>query len=190
MAWRIFGPKAMDRPKNALRSKYLNAPAYYANTAGDLVFASGEVLNMKRQIRAIYILIAFSLSAFAQSNSDTRPLSQLKNDYNQVAIVAHLKIRSIKFAAQDVHPLYVVQGEVIEPFKGKLKRGQRLEFYIHVEEDYDVNRFLGERILFLEGKYPIPSGGKGWYVLENSSLQPSARNISSMRKIKNARKRV
>lgn len=142
---------------------------------------------MKKQILAIYILIAFGLSVYAQDNSSTRPLSQLRNDYNQVGIVAHLKIKSIKLAAEDIHPLYVVESEIIEPFKGKIKRGQQLVFYIHLEEGYDVNRFLGEWIVFLEGKHPIPSGGKGWFVLENSSLQPSNKNIARIRKIKSRR---
>ncbi|HUQ34010.1 MAG TPA: hypothetical protein VM095_17950 [Pyrinomonadaceae bacterium] len=143
---------------------------------------------MKKTLSAIHILLALSLGAYAQVEN-TQTLSQLRRDYNQVGIVAHVKIKSIKLAAQDIHPLYVVESEIIEPLKGRIKRGQRLEFYLHAEEEYDVNRFLGERIVFLEGEHPVPNGGKGWYELENSSLHLSKINIAKMRKIKNARKR-
>jgi len=137
---------------------------------------------------AIHVLLAFTFCAYTQDDSYTQPLSQLKKDYRQVGIVARVKINSIKFAAQDVHPLYVAQSGIFEPFKGRIKRGQQLEFYFHAEEGYDVNRLLGEWIVFLKGKYPIPAGGKGWYELENSGLPPSKMNITKMRKIKNARK--
>ncbi|MDT4967102.1 MAG: hypothetical protein QOJ64_1839 [Acidobacteriota bacterium] len=144
---------------------------------------------MKNLILAVLILVVSSVGALAQADPNTGPLSQLKSDYNQVGIVAHVKITSIKFAAEDVHPLYVVQSEIIEPFKGKIKRGQRLEFYVHVEEGYDVNRIPGEWVVFLEGKYPIPPGGKGWYELENSSRPASKATLAMMRKVRNTRKR-
>jgi hypothetical protein len=144
---------------------------------------------MRKLLLAIYTLSAITIIAYAQGDSSTQTFAQLKRDYNQVGIVAHVNIKEIKFAAEDVHPLYLVKSEIIESFKGKMKRGQPLEFYFHAEEGYDVNRFLGERIVFLEGKYPVPAGGKGWYELENSSLLPSETNVARMRRIKHARKR-
>jgi hypothetical protein len=146
---------------------------------------------MKRLLLAIQILLALVFSAYAQDDSFTQPFSQLRQDYNQVGIVAHVKINSISFAADDVHPLYLVRSEIIEPFKGRIQRGQQLEFYFHAEEDFDVNRLVGEEwVIFLEGKYPIPPGGKGWYELENSKLSPTKINIAKMRKIRKMRKRV
>jgi hypothetical protein len=145
---------------------------------------------MKKLLLAIQILTVLVLSAYAQDDPYTQRFSQVKRDYNQVGIVAHVKINSIKFAAADVHPLYVVQSEVIEAFKGRIKRGQQLEFYVHVEEGYDVNRFLGESVVFLKGRYPVPRGGKGLYELENSSLQSSPKNIARMRKIRKMRKAI
>jgi hypothetical protein len=144
---------------------------------------------MKNLILTVFILVASGVGALAQENPNTEPLSQLKSDYNQANIVAHVKVKSIKFAAQDVHPLYVVQSEIIEPFKGKIKRGQRLEFYIRLEDDYDINRFLGERIVFLEVKIPIPYGGIRLFAMENSSRPASKATLARMRKIRNVRNR-
>lgn len=144
---------------------------------------------MRKLFLATFVLCAIAIIAYAQDDSSTQSFAQLKGDYSQVGIVAHVKVKSIEFATEDIHPLYIAWCEIIESFKGKIKRGQQLVFYFRAEEGYDVNRFLGERIVFLEGKYPIPSGGKGWYELENSRLAPSKTNIAKMRKIKNARKR-
>jgi hypothetical protein len=144
---------------------------------------------MKKLLLAVFISTTFIFSASAQKDSYTQPLSLLKGDYNQVGIVAHVKIKEIKLAAQDVHPLYIVRSEVIEPFKGGVKRGQPLEFYFHAEDDYDVQKLIGEWVIFLEGRHPIPSGGKGWYELENSKRPPSEKILAKMRRIRNGRKR-
>jgi hypothetical protein len=135
-----------------------------------------------RKLLIILILILLSIGITAQ----VRPFSELKSDYQQVQIVAYVKIKSIKYAAPDVYPLYVVQSEIIEPFKGKIKRGQTLEFYLHIEdgENRDLNNHLGNRIVFLKGRYPVPKGGKGWYELENSRVNASKKAVSQMRRIK------
>jgi hypothetical protein len=135
-----------------------------------------------RKLLIILILILFSIGIKAQD----RPFSGLKGDYKQVQIVARVKIKSIKYAAPDVYPLYVVQSEIIESYKGKIKRGQTLEFYLHIEdgENRDLNKYLGNWIVFLKGRYPIPKGGKGWYELENSRINASNKTVSQMRRIK------
>ena len=134
----------------------------------------------------MFILCAVAATAHAQGDAHTQSSAQLRNDYRKVGMVVHVNVKGIEFAAEDVHPLYVARAEVIESFKGRVKRGRELKFYLHAEEGTDVNRFLGERIVFLEGEYPVPAGGKGWYELENSSLTPSKTNVARMRRIKGA----
>jgi hypothetical protein len=141
---------------------------------------------MRKLLLAIYILCAVAAAAHAQGAADTQTSLRLRNDYRKVGAVVHVNVRAVKFAAEDVHPLYVARGEVIESFKGRLTRGRELEFYFHAEERIDVNRFLGERIVFLEGQYPAPAGRRGWYELENSGLTPSKTNVARMRRIKGA----
>jgi hypothetical protein len=66
------------------------------------------------------------------------------------------------------------ESEIIETFKGAIKKNQTFTFYFHAEEGYDVNRLIGnEWIVFLQKNYPIPTGGKDCYELENSKLTPS-----------------
>jgi hypothetical protein len=137
-----------------------------------------------RKLLIVLILALFSAAIKAQD----RAFSALKSDYKQVQIVALVKIKSVEFAAPDVHPLYAVQSEIIEPFKGKIKRRQALEFYLHIEdgENTDLNKYKGNWIVFLEGKHPVPKGGKGWYELENSRAKSSKKVVSQMRRIKGA----
>ena len=146
-------------------------------------------MMMRNLLFITVALIIFSPVAFAQNRFDW-PLPAIRDDYNQVSIVAHLRIKSVKFAATDIHPLYVAQSEIIESFKGQLKRGQSFEFYISAEEDYNINNVLGEWIVFLTGSANTPDGKWGWFELENSSLPPSKKNLTKTRRIKNANQRV
>lgn len=149
--------------------------------------SASTFINMKVHWLRILVLVAlFCIGANAQNSFNGRDFAGIKKDYNQVGIVAHVKIKSIKFAAPDVHPLYVVESEIIELFKGKVKKAQSFTFYFHAEEDYDVKQLIGnEWVVFLEGKFPIPPGGNGWYELENSKLPPSkmlSKKLKQLRK--------
>src|SRR4051794_9684065 len=128
---------------------------------------------MRKLLLTISALLILSCSMNAQDSFyDKIPFQHVKNNYNQARIVAQVKIKSIKFAAPDVYPVYVMQCEIIEPFKGNVKRGEVLDFYYSEEprEESDLNGYLGEWIVFLEGKFPIPPREKGWYEMEFSRL--------------------
>jgi hypothetical protein len=143
---------------------------------------------MKNSLLIISALIMLSPAAFAQNRPD-RPRQYIRSDYNQVSVVARVRIKSVKLAAPDIHPLYAARGEVVESFKGKLKRGQSFEFYISAEEDYDINKALGDWIVFLTGSANTPNGKWGWFELENSSLPASKNNLAAVRQIKYVNKR-
>ncbi len=135
-------------------------------------------------LRILFLVALFCISSNAQDSFNGRSFAGIKKDYNQVGIVAHVKIKDIQFAATDVHPLYKVESEILESFKGRVKKGQSFTFYFHAEEGYDVKKLIdGEWIVFLEGKFPIPSGGKGWYELENSKLPPSKMLSKKLRRL-------
>jgi hypothetical protein len=141
---------------------------------------------MKTKLSAILfciILLAFGVSA--QENYGGRAFSGIKADFKTVGAVVHVKINRIELAAEAVHPLYKVESEVIETFKGKTKKNQTLMFYFNAEEDYDAQLLTGkEWIVFLEKEGPVPSGGTGWYELENSKLPASEKLAARLRKLK------
>ena len=147
---------------------------------------------MKIRFLGILLFVGlFSLAGNAQESFNGRSFSGIKNDYNSVGMVAHVKIKEIKLAASDIHPLYAVESEIVETFKGAAQKGRTFTFYFRAEEDYNVKRLVGkEWIVFLEREAPVPTGGKGWYELENSKLTPSTKLNSRLRKLKNTAKKV
>ena len=140
---------------------------------------------MKRLLGATLLLLVTCLGAHAQrGRDDYPPFENLRQDYRQVGLVAHVRVRSVEFAAPGPHALYVAESEVVEPLKGGLRRGQPLQFYLALEEDVDANRFLGDWIVFLEGSRNSPTRRWSWFVLENSSLPYSEVIIAEMRKVR------
>ena len=106
---------------------------------------------MRKLLLTVCALLAFSPAPRAV---ERQSYSQLKSDYSQVGAVARVKFATVEFAAPDVHPLYVVRGTVVEPYKGLFKQGQSIEFYFNAEEDYDVSRLAGgEWVVFLDAKF-------------------------------------
>ncbi len=145
---------------------------------------------MKRFFASTLLLFFACLSAAAQEGRNVYPsFDQLRSDYRQVGVVAHVRVKSVKYAAPDVHPLYVLRGEIIEPLKGKIRRGQPLSFYLAVEEGFDVNSRLGDWIVFLEGSDNSPTHKWSWFALENSSLPYSKEIINKMRKVRRLSRR-
>jgi hypothetical protein len=141
---------------------------------------------MKTKLSGILFLVAlFALGAHAQKEFDGRSLDGIKQDFKSVGAVAHVKILNIKFAADDIHPLYAVESEVIEIFKGKIEKQKTFTFYFHAEEGFDVKRLIEKDwIVFLEAESLIPAGGKGWYELENSKITASKKLIVKLRNLK------
>ena len=145
---------------------------------------------MKRFFASTLLLLSACLGAAAQEGRDVYPsFDQLRADYKQVAVVAHVRVKSVTFAATDVHPLYVLQSEVVEPLKGRIRRGQPLSCYLAVDEGFDVNSRLGDWIVFLEGSDNSPTHRWSWFALENSSLPYSKEIITKMRKVRRLSRR-
>jgi hypothetical protein len=140
---------------------------------------------MKPFLRILFFIALFGIGAKAQDGFDGRSFGGIKKDYKLVNPVAHVKIKNIQFAAPDLYPLYIVESEIVESFKGKTKKGQSFVFYFHAEEGFDVKPLIGDKwIVFLQGKYSTPDGGNGCYELENSKLSASLKLITRIRRLK------
>lgn len=134
---------------------------------------------------ALFFVFLLTLGVNAQESYGGRSLSGVKSDFKAVGAVARVKIISIDLAADAGHPLYKVESEVIETFKGKMAKGKVFAFYFNAEEDYDVQQLTGkEWVVFLEKEGPVPNGGNGWYELENSKIPASLKLSANLRKLK------
>lgn len=124
------------------------------------------------------------------AQSQEPPFDLLKHDYKEVALVAHVRVE--KAETVDSIPGYDknrLSGEVVEPFKGALKKGQKIEFYSIADTGYPVENYLGEKIAFLNKQFDEKRKQHDFVVLENSLVKASTKVIANMRKIKSPRRR-
>src|SRR5947207_14161091 len=107
----------------------------------------------------------------AQDGDDWPTLSYLRSDYRQVAVVAHVRVREAEIVKtiggyEDWH----LVGDVVEPFKGKFRKGQTIEFYHGAEKGIRKEIFLGDKIVFLFRNYVQEVKRWVYADLENSTL--------------------
>jgi len=121
-----------------------------------------------------FIIVAFllPLAGRAQKDEDNWPsLSYLRSDYRRVSVVARVNVRTAEIVNrvggyEDWH----LVGEVLEPFKGKFRKGDPIDFYHGAEKGFRRELFLGDKIIFIERNYAEKENRWVWAVLENSTL--------------------
>jgi len=138
-------------------------------------------------ILGLLLFLGVPLIARAQDGDDWPSLSYLRSDYRQVAVVAHVRVRDAELVKtiggyEDWH----LAGEVLEPFKGKFRKGQTVEYYHGAEKPVRRELFLGEKIVFLFRNYVREE--KRWVlaVLENSTLPYTEDRVRKLRKIQHS----
>src|SRR4030095_12734589 len=107
-------------------------------------------MRIRTIVLCFFILLGVPVMGQAQDNDDWPSLSYLRSDYRRVAVVAHVRVREAEIVKtiggyEDWH----LVAEVIEPFKGKFRKGQTVEFYHCAEKGIRKEIFLGEKIVFL-----------------------------------------
>src|SRR5215813_1611339 len=128
--------------------------------------------STKRVLLAVLLGLIAATPAFAQNEEDNwPPLSYLRSDYRHVSVVARVNVRTAEIVNriggyEDWH----LVGEVIEPFKGKFRTADPIDFYHGAEKGFHREQFLGDKIVFLERNYVEKEKRWVWAVLENSTL--------------------
>ena len=140
-----------------------------------------------------FIIVAFLLPAAgrAQKDDDNWPsLSYLRSDYRRVSVVARVNVRTAEIVNrvggyEDWH----LVGEVLEPFKGKFRKGDPIDFYHGAEKGFHRELFLGDKIVFLERNYVEKEKRWVWAVLENSTLAYNADREKKLRVIRQSQRK-
>jgi hypothetical protein len=126
---------------------------------------------MKRISIAFFFLLAFPLLGVAQDDDKWPPLSYLRHDYHEAKMVAHVHVREAEIVNRiGGYEDWRIVCDVIEPFKGKLRKGQELVFYHGAEAGFKKETFLGEKIVFLIHNYVEKEKKWVYAVIENSTL--------------------
>jgi len=136
------------------------------------------------------LLLLLTGGAMAQDDSQWPPLNYLKSDYRSSAVVAHVRVRD----AEVVNRIpgledWRVTCEVIEPFKGKFRKGQTIVYYQGADAGYKKDLFLGEKIVFLQRNYYEKEKWWIYAAIENSTLAFNDDRAHKLRRIQRPSKK-
>jgi len=133
----------------------------------------------------ILLALAVSLAGPTLQDDDNWPsLSYLRQDYKSVAIVAHIRIDHAEITNRvGGYENWKINAVILEPFKGKFKKGDTIEYFHGAEAGFKQEYFTGEKIIFLLAESDRER--KHYYaVLENSTLPYTEDRINKLRLIR------
>jgi hypothetical protein len=143
-----------------------------------------RTFTLKLLLKAIIVLLVLPASLFAQDDDNWPPVSYLRNDYKVVKVVAHIRIQQAEITNRvGGYENWRISAEVLESFKGKLKKGDVIEYFHGAEAGFKREYFTGEKIVFLLAEYDRDR--KVHYsVLENSTLAHTSDRVRKLRMIR------
>jgi len=129
-------------------------------------------------------LLVLLSGVHAQDDDNWPSLSYLRSDYKAVAAVVHVRVQQAEITARiPGYDNWSIRAEVLEPFKGKFKKGDVIDFMHGAEAGFKRETFMGEKIVFLLAEKD--KDGKIHYsVLENSTLPYTQNRVAKLRTIK------
>jgi hypothetical protein len=145
---------------------------------------------MRTLARVMMLVLLLPIYPAAQTDDTWPSLSYLRSDYKSVRVVAHVHIRNSEIVNRiPGYDNWKIVAEVIEPFKGKFRKGEVIEYFHGAEAPSKKEFFTGEKIVFLLAEYDKEKKALRYSVLENSTLPPTPNRIKKLRLIKSSAKR-
>jgi hypothetical protein len=142
-----------------------------------------SVSSVKLIVTLVSLLLSQSLAA-AQDDDNWPPLSYLRDDYRAVAVVAHVRIQEAEITGRvGGYENWKITSTVLEPLKGRLKKGDVIEYYQGAEAGLKREYFDEEKIVFLLAEQDRDRKVR-YSVLENSTLPVTPDRLSKLRLIK------
>jgi hypothetical protein len=140
---------------------------------------------MKPVISSSILVVLLTLSSSAQREESWPSLSYLRNDYRAVSVVGHVVIRDAEITGRvGGYENWKVTSELLESFKGKLRKGAVVEYFQGAEAGLKKEYFTGEKIIFLLAEHDEEKNTVRYSVLENSTLPHTADRVRKLRIIK------
>ncbi len=144
----------------------------------------------KTAVAVILLGLLMAASAAAQADDTWPSLKYLSSDYKSVRVVAHVRIRESEIVNRiPGYDNWRLQAEVLEPFKGKFRKGEVIEYFHGAEAPSKKEFFTGEKIVFLLAEYDKEKKALRYSVLENSTLAPTLNRLKKLRLIRASAKR-
>ena len=147
-------------------------------------------MNTGIPLSSLLLLLLLPVAAPAQADQQWPPLSYLRSDYRDSAIVAHMRVTEAEVVDRIVGlEDWRVVCEIIEPFKGKARKGERLVYYRGAEAGFRKELFLGEKIIFLHRNFHDKEKHWVYAAIENSTLAYNQDRVRKLRIIKHSAQR-
>ena len=139
---------------------------------------------MKLLLKTFIVLLVLPTCLLAQDDENWPPLSYLRSDYKEVAVVLHVRAERAEITGRiGGYENWRINAVVLESFKGKFKKGDVIEYVHGAEAGFKQEWFTGEKIVFLLAERD--QNRKLIYaVLENSTLPYTPDRIRKLRSIK------
>lgn len=139
-----------------------------------------------RKLSTLSILVLLlPLSLPAQDDDDWPSLSYLRGDYKSVSVVAHVLIREAEITGRvGGYENWKVTSEVIEPLKGRFRKGDVIQYFQGAEAGLKKEFFKGEKIIFLLAEHEADKKTLRYAILENSTLPHRADLVRKLRLIR------
>ena len=146
---------------------------------------------MKRLLFAACTIVCLMIGCTGSPDNEYYSYSFLKNDFDQVAIVAAVTVQDVA-AVDRMGPRtagagyvrYRLRCRVIEPFKGALRAGEQMVYYSVADQDYNPAHYRGDKVVFLNKGFDKRKKEPALSELENSSRPATKEVLDTMRKIK------
>ena len=140
---------------------------------------------MKTIIKVAILVVLLPVGLSAQTDDEWPPLNYLKSDYKSVQVVALVRIREAEIANKiPGYDTWKIVAEVIEPFKGKFRKGEVIEYFHGADAGFKKEIFMGEKIVFLLAEYDKEKKALRYSALENSTLPYTEGRVKKLRIIK------
>lgn len=141
---------------------------------------------MRLLLKTFFVLLVLPACVLAQDDDNWPPLSYLRNDFKEVAVVLHVRVERAEITGRiGGYENWRINAVVLESFKGKFKKGDAIEYAHGAEAGFKQEWFTGEKIVFLLAERD--NDRKLVYaVLENSTLTPNGDRIQKLRAIRRA----
>jgi len=140
---------------------------------------------MNSLLKALVVTLVITVCPSAQGDDNWPPLSYLRNDYKSVSVVAHIRIEQAEITGRvGGYENWKVSAVVLESFKGKLKKGDVIEYFHGAEAGLKREYFNEEKIVFLLSERDSKTKQIRYSVLENSTLPSTPDRLSKLRLIR------
>jgi len=136
-------------------------------------------------LKVLVVTLVITVCPSAQGDDNWPPLSYLRNDYKAVSVVAHIRIEQAEITGRvGGYENWKVSAVVLESFKGRLKKGEVIDYYHGAEAGLKREYFSEEKIVFLLSERDSNTKQIRYSVLENSTLPSTPDRLSKLRLIR------